>query len=39
MKIDLTEDQFQDIVKILDRDGSGQINYYEFDRMLLDTVI
>lgn len=30
MKIDLTEDQFGDIMKILDSSGDGKITFYEF---------
>lgn len=30
MKIDLTEDQFGDIMKSLDRNGDGKITFYEF---------
>lgn len=30
MKIDLTEDQFSDIMKTLDKNGDGKITFYEF---------
>jgi Ca2+-binding EF-hand superfamily protein len=30
MKIDLTEDQFSDIMKVLDKNNDGKITFYEF---------
>ena len=34
MKIDLTEDQFADIMKELDKDGSKKITWVEFKNYL-----
>ena len=34
MKIDLTEDQFQDLMKLLDKNGDGKISLIEFDTYL-----
>jgi Ca2+-binding EF-hand superfamily protein len=34
MKIDLTEEQFSDMMKTLDRNGDGKISFIEFDTYL-----
>ena len=34
MKIDLTEDQFQDLINLLDTNRDGKISFIEFDNYL-----